>query len=87
MTALGLEALGIAAGHPVRFRRKANGRWSLGVAVRVEKDGSVGVRDRKGAARAIPVELVEVRATGPRGADTWEPLADRAARIEQLRLL
>lgn len=89
MTAGGpeLAALGLTAGHPVRFRRKANERWSLGVAVRVEKDGSVGVRDHKGAARAIPVELVEVRTTGRRGADTWEPLAERAARTEQLRLL
>jgi hypothetical protein len=83
----GLEALGITAGHPVRFRRKAGGRWSTGTAVRVEKDGSIGVRDGLGASRAIPVALIEVRTTGPRGADTWEPLAERAARLEQLRLL
>ncbi|HEX2039335.1 MAG TPA: hypothetical protein VHF47_06340 [Acidimicrobiales bacterium] len=85
MTAL--EQLGLAPGHPVRFRRKAGGRWSLGTAVRVEKDGSIGVRDDLGAARAIPVALIEVRTTGPRGAHTWEPLVERAARTEQLRLL
>jgi len=82
-----LAALGLEPGHPVRFRRRASARWTLGTAVRVEKDGSIGVRDGKGAARAIPVELVEVRTTGPRGATTWEPLADRAARTEQLKLL
>ena len=82
-----LEALGIAPGHPVRFRRNPEGRWHEGAAVALERDGSLGVRDRKGASRAIPLELVEVRTTGPRGAKTWEPLLERAARIEQLRLL
>ena len=82
-----LDALGIAPGHRVRFRRKADGRWTEGVAVGVEKDGSLGVRDSKGAARAIPMELVEVRCVGRRGAPGWEPLLDRANRAEQLKLL
>ena len=54
---------------------------------RVERDGSLGLRDEKGAARAIPMDLVEVAATGPRGARTWEPVVERASRTEQLRLL
>jgi hypothetical protein len=54
---------------------------------RVERDGSLGLRDEKCAARAIPMDLVEVAATGPRGARTWEPVVERAARTEQLRLL
>ena len=82
-----LEELGLRAGDVVRFRRKPEGRWSSGVAAGVEKDGSLGVRDGKGAARAIPIELVEVRCRGPRGALTWEPLPERAARTEQMKLL
>jgi hypothetical protein len=54
---------------------------------RRERDGSVGVTDGKGAARAIPVERIEVTCTGPRGGSGWEPLTDRAARNEQLRLI
>lgn len=82
-----LEALGLAPGHPVRFRRKPAARWSTGRAERVEKDGSIGVRDGKGAWRAIPVERIEVRTTGARGAVVWEALAEVAARAEQLKLL
>jgi len=82
-----LAPLGIRAGDRVRFRRKPDGRWHEGIATRLERDGSLGVRDGKGASRAIPLELVEVKGEGPRGAARWEPLLDRAARTEQLRLL
>ena len=54
--------------------------------VAVERDGSIGVRDQKGASRALAIERLEVRATGPRGANMWEPLLERAARTEQLSL-
>ena len=40
---------------------------------RRERDGSIGVRDERGAARAIPLERLQVRTTGPRGGATWEP--------------
>jgi hypothetical protein len=82
-----LEALGLAPGMAVRFRRAMATRWRSAVVERVEKDGSLGLRDGKGAARAIPIDLVEVATTGPRGARTWEPVAERAARTEQMRLL
>jgi hypothetical protein len=82
-----LTALGLAAGMRVRFRRDPSDRWSFAVIEQVEKDGSLGLRDAKGASRAIPVELVEVETRGPRGARTWEPVAERAARTEQLKLL
>lgn len=82
-----LQALGLAPGMAVRFRRKGATRWRKGVLERVEKDGSLGLRDERGAARAIPLELVEVATTGPRGARTWEPVTERAARPEQLRLI
>lgn len=83
----GLAALGLRPGDRVRFRRRDGGRWHEGSVERVERDGSVGLRDAKGAARALPIERLEVRTTGPRGAITWEPLTERAARTEQMRLL
>lgn len=82
-----LAALGIAVGDLVRFRRRENGRWRLAHVERLERDGSLGLRDDKGAARAIPLSLVEVAGSGPRGGRVWEPLAEVAARTEQLRLL
>jgi hypothetical protein len=44
------------------------------------------VRDGKGAARALPLDRLEVRGTGPRGGVVWEPVADRVRRDEQLGL-
>ena len=82
----GLAALGIAPGDRVRFRR-GGGRWKEAVVERREKDGSVGLRDGKGSSRSIPVDHLEVRTSGPRGAARWEPLAARAARTEQMKLL
>ena len=81
-----LVRLGLAAGMRVRFRREPNDRWELATVERVERDGSLGLRDHKGASRAIPVALVEVETRGPRGAKTWEAVTERAAREEQLRL-
>ncbi len=51
---------------------------------RRERDGSVGVRDDQGAARAIALDRLQVRITGPRGGSSWEPLTERAGRDEQL---
>jgi hypothetical protein len=85
--AAALAALGLAEGDAVRFRRREGERWKVGTVVRREADGSLGVRDPKGALRALPIHLVEVRSTGPRGAVVWEPLPERAARTEQMKLL
>lgn len=82
-----LAALGLEPGMRVRFRRRDGERWKNGTVERVEKDGSLGLRDGRGAARAIPIDLVEVETRGPRGARTWEPAAERAARTEQMKLL
>jgi hypothetical protein len=71
----------------VRFRRNAGEHWKEATVERREKDGSIGLRDRNGAARAIAIDLIEVRAVGPRGGEVWEPLAERAARTEQMKLL
>ena len=82
-----LAAIGLARGALVRFRRRDGGRWHLARVERLERDGSLGLRDEKGAARAIPVPMIEVAGDGPRGGRIWEPLAAVIARTEQLRLL
>ena len=81
-----LVALGLAAGARVRFRRRDGERWKDATVVRRENDGSLGVRDAKGSLRALRLELIEVRRTGPRGGIVWEPLPDLAARAEQMDL-
>ena len=85
--AAGLAELGLTEGDAIRFRRRDAERWKAGTVARREADGSLGVRDGKGALRALPLDLVEVRTTGPRGGVVWEPLPERAARTEQMRLL
>jgi hypothetical protein len=52
-----------------------------------ERDGSVGVTDSRGLARSLTVDRLEVACPGPRGGKGWEPVVERAARTEQLRLL
>ena len=84
--AVDLAAFGLRAGEVVRFRRGARGRWHPGRLERIERDGSIGVRDEKGAARALRAELVEVAATGRRGGAGWEPLIERMTRGDQLEL-
>lgn len=84
---MSLGLLGLRPGEKVRFRRSDAGRWQHATVERLERDGSLGLRDGKGASRSIPPELVEVATTGPRGAAGWEPVPERAARVEQLRLL
>lgn len=79
---MGIQRFGLEPGEAVRFRRLDRSRWQDGVAVGVERDGSLAVADRDGSHRAVPVELVLVR----RGRRGWEPLVDRAARTVQLQL-
>ena len=79
-----LLEVGLRPGDRVRFRRTEGGAWKQARVERRERDGSVGVRDERGAARAIPVGRLEVRSTGPRGGVVWEPVAARAERDEQL---
>lgn len=81
-----LAALGLSAGERVRWRDRPGGRWREGTVVGRERDGSVGVRDGRGASRALRVDRLEVRTRGPRGARTWEPLTVRVGRTEQLPL-
>jgi hypothetical protein len=83
----GLVALGLRAGESVRWHPPGTGGWQLGVVARRERDGSVGITDQRGLARSLPLDRLQVSYTGPRGARGWEPLSQRAARSEQLRLL
>jgi hypothetical protein len=82
-----LTEVGLRVGDTVRFRRGEAENWREGTVVNREKDGSIGVRDAKGAARAIPVDRLQVRGRGPRGGVVWEPLQDRQGKTEQLGLL
>lgn len=84
---VGLAELGLEPGDAVRFRRRDSERWTEATVARREKDGSIELRDAKGASRSISVDLIEVRTTGPRGGRAWEPLADRAGRTEQIPLV
>ncbi len=79
-----LLEVGLRPGDQVRFRRVAGGAWKHARVERRERDGSIGVRDERGAARAITLDRLQVRTAGPRGGTAWEDVADRAARSEQL---
>ena len=85
-SATAVERLGVKAGEPVRFLRADRSRWQDGVVAGLERDGSLAIRDGKGASRAVPLEHVMVRVVGSRGGHHWEPLLERASRIEQLEL-
>ena len=74
-------------GDRVRFRKRERGSWTEARVEQRERDGSVGVRDERGALRAIPVDRLQVRGTGKRGGVVWEPVRERAERDEQLGLL
>ncbi|MET0727328.1 MAG: hypothetical protein ABWZ76_03410 [Acidimicrobiales bacterium] len=82
-----LLEVGLRPGDRVRFRQREGGAWREGRVERRERDGSIGVRDERGGARALPIGRLEVRTTGKRGGVVWEPVSDRAARDEQLGLL
>ena len=83
---MNLLDLGLRPGDRVRFRRKDDERWKDGTVTRLEADGSIGLADRKGASRSMPIDRVEVHTKGPRGGTVWVPLAQRIADSEQLGL-
>ena len=83
---MSLADLGLDIGELVHFRGVTDKRWRDGVVIRLERDGSVGLRDERGRARAIPIEDVEVRTIGPRGGEQWVPLTTLAYKDQQLGL-
>jgi hypothetical protein len=72
----GLAELGLEIGQLVRYVGSSDKRFREGVVLRRERDGSIGLRDDRGRARAIPPERIEVRVVGPRGGEQWVPLND-----------
>ena len=81
-----LASLGLVAGDRVRWRDRRSSRWREGRVLGRERDGSVAVRDGRGASRALRPDRLEVRDRGPRGGVVWDRVPDRAARTEQLGL-
>lgn len=81
-----LASIGLEPGAEVRFRRSGGEHWLAARVLAREADGSVGLRDARGRLRAIPIERIEVSERGPRGGRVWTPLAEVAARTEQLGL-
>jgi hypothetical protein len=69
-----LWRVGLSPGDAVRWQPTAGGRWRLGRATRLERDGSIGVTDDRGLARSLPVDRLEVRRSGRRGGQRWESL-------------
>ncbi len=81
-----LGEVGLRAHQRVRFRRGPAARWTEGVALALDADGSVGLQDARGRRRSIPVEDIEVPARGPRGGRVWVPLREVPTDSEQLGL-
>lgn len=82
----GLEVLGLKVGEAVRWQAAHSQRWHPATVTGRGADGSVALHDRRGGARNVPVERVEVARRGPRGGSGWEPLTARADRTVQLAL-
>jgi hypothetical protein len=83
---LTLDELNLRAGDRVRFRRTSGSTWHEAKVVGVERDGSVALRDEKGAARSIAPNRLEVQGRSRRGALVWEPVLEHARRTTQLTL-
>jgi len=78
----GLAAMGLEFGQIVRYAGTSDKRYREGVVLRRERDGSVGLRDERGRARAIAVDAMEVRVLGPRGGAQWIPLTDAGGGLQ-----
>jgi hypothetical protein len=78
----GLAEVGLEIGQLVRYQGRSDKRWHDGVVLRRERDGSIGLRDERGRARAIGVDAIEVRVLGPRGGEQWIPLTDAGGGLQ-----
>jgi hypothetical protein len=77
-----LADVGLEIGQLVRYVGAHDKRYRGGVVLRRERDGSIGLRDERDRARAIPVERIEVRVVGPRGGEQWIPLTDASGGLQ-----
>ena len=78
-----LGQLSLVPGDRVRFRRAAGQHWQEAIVEARERDGSVALRDEKGASRSIRFEQLEVyRARNRTG--RWEQVTEQE--YEQLSL-
>lgn len=78
----GLAEIGLEIGQIIRYQGTSDKRWQDGVVLRRERDGSVGLRDDRGRARAIHIDAIEVRVVGPRGGEQWIPLTDAGGGLQ-----
>ncbi len=78
----GLATIGLEIGQIIRYRGSTDKRFKDGVVLRRERDGSVGLRDERGRARAITVEAIEIRVLGPRGGEQWIPLTEAGGGLQ-----
>ena len=78
-----LEALYLQVGDRVRFRKMRAGRWIEALVEGVGRDGSVAVRDPKGATRSLAADRLEVKVKTKRGSFQWQPVVERAERNAQ----
>lgn len=78
----GLARLGLEIGQIVRYRGATDRRFHDAVVLRLEEDGSVGLRDEEGRARAITIDNIEVRVEGPRGGHRWVPLTEAGGGLQ-----
>lgn len=78
----GLAEVGLELGQIVRYRGTTDKRFHDGVVLRRERDGSIGLRDERGRARAITIDAIEIRRLGPRGGEQWVPLTEAAGGLQ-----
>lgn len=78
----GLAEVGLEIGQIVRYQGSTDRRFHDGVVLRRERDGSIGLRDERGRARAIAIDKIEVRVLGPRGGEQWIPLTDAGGGLQ-----
>lgn len=78
----GLAEVGLEIAQLVRYFGRSDQRPREGVVLRRERDGSIGLRDDRGRARAIPLERIEVRVVGPRGGQRWVTLSDATGGVQ-----
>jgi biotin-(acetyl-CoA carboxylase) ligase len=81
-----LDAWGLHLGDRVRFQRADGGRWQELTITGIGSDGSITLRDSKGAARSIAPDRLEVRTSGTRRSSVWRPVADHARTAQQRSL-